>query len=82
MSPAALLRVLPRLWDNLPIWDQAAELGCLDLHILGGEPLLHPQVVQITRHIHDCHMTTGVTTNGFLLTMPGLESLIDAGHRI
>ena len=114
MSPSALLRVLPRLWDNLPIWgqlnitwqcnlaciycnqydntrghvgfdvlarriDHAAELGCLDLHLLGGEPLLHPQVVQLTRRIRDRRMTTGVTTNGFLLTMPRLEELIDAG---
>ena len=113
-SPSALLRTLPRLWDNLPVWgqlnitwqcnlacvycnqydntrghvafdalarriDHAAELGCLDLHLLGGEPLLHPDVVRLTRRIRERRMTTGVTTNGFLLTQPNLEALIDAG---
>jgi MoaA/NifB/PqqE/SkfB family radical SAM enzyme len=59
--------------------DHAAELGCLDLHLLGGEPLLHPDVVRLTRRIRERRMTTGVTTNGFLLTQPTLEALIDAG---
>jgi MoaA/NifB/PqqE/SkfB family radical SAM enzyme len=59
--------------------DKCHELGVMHTDLIGGEPLLHPDLermfAQITRH----GMTSGMTTNGFLLTAARLDALIAAG---
>src|SRR5258708_34528748 len=48
--------------------DKIRELGALHTDLLGGEPMLHPDIAGIMRYVVDRGMTTGMTTNGFLLT--------------
>jgi MoaA/NifB/PqqE/SkfB family radical SAM enzyme len=59
--------------------DKIKELGALHTDLLGGEPMLHPDLARIMRHVVDRGMTTGMTTNGFLLTQARLDELIAAG---
>jgi len=114
-APGVILRHLPRVFDDLPIWaqlnitwkcnldcsycteydnskdhvpydvltpriDKIKELGTLHTDLIGGEPLLHPDIMRLMRYVvHHHGMTTGMTTNGFLLTEDKLKELIDAG---
>ncbi|HEY1555730.1 MAG TPA: radical SAM protein [Kofleriaceae bacterium] len=114
-APGVILRNLPRVFDDLPIWaqlnitwkcnldcaycseydntkdhipyeeltpriDKIKELGTLHCDLIGGEPLLHPELLRLMRYVTHHHgMTTGMTTNGFLLTQDKLGELIDAG---
>jgi len=47
--------------------------------LIGGEPLLHPDIFPLMRHVVHSGMSTGMTTNGFLLTEDKLDALIDLG---
>jgi len=113
-SPGAILRSLPRAFDDLPIWaqlnitykcnldcgycseydnskdhvptedlkariDKIKSLGALHTDLIGGEPLLHPDVMPLMKYVVDHGMTTGMTTNGFLLTEDKLKQLMDTG---
>jgi MoaA/NifB/PqqE/SkfB family radical SAM enzyme len=44
----------------------------------GGEPLLHPDLVELVRYAKRCIPMVGLLTNGFLLTQRGIASLNDA----
>ena len=59
--------------------DHLADLGTSIITISGGEPLLHPQLEDIIRHIRDRGMIAGMITNGYLLTQSRIESLNNAG---
>jgi MoaA/NifB/PqqE/SkfB family radical SAM enzyme len=59
--------------------DHLADLGTSIITISGGEPLLHPQLEEIIRHIRVRGMIAGMITNGYLLTQSRIESLNDAG---
>lgn len=59
--------------------DLLANLGTSIITISGGEPLLHPQLEDIIRHIRVRGMIAGMITNGYLLTKARIESLNDAG---
>jgi MoaA/NifB/PqqE/SkfB family radical SAM enzyme len=59
--------------------DKCKELGVMHTDLIGGEPLLHPEILPLMRHVRAQGMTTGMTTNGFLLTQDKLEALLDAG---
>jgi MoaA/NifB/PqqE/SkfB family radical SAM enzyme len=59
--------------------DKCHELGVLHTDLLGGEPLLHPDLERLFRKIGEHGMTSGMTTNGFLLTEARLDGLIAAG---
>ncbi len=56
-----------------------ADMGTSIITISGGEPLLHPELEQIIRHIRRRGMIAGMITNGYLLTQARIESLNDAG---
>ena len=47
----------------LDLIDQLAELGCTDVQLIGGEPLLHPGFAQITGHALAKEMTVEVYSN-------------------
>ena len=49
------------------------------LVITGGEPLMHPQLINIGQHIHNNEMRWGMVTNGMLLTSEILNRLQTAG---
>jgi MoaA/NifB/PqqE/SkfB family radical SAM enzyme len=60
--------------------DKIKSLGTLHTDLIGGEPLLHPDLIPLMKYVTGHHrMTTGMTTNGFLLTEDKLLELIDAG---
>ena len=60
--------------------DKCKELGALHTDLIGGEPLLHPDLIRLFSAIKARGMTSGMTTNGFLLTDDKLDRLMDAGH--
>ncbi|MFT3697461.1 MAG: radical SAM protein [Kofleriaceae bacterium] len=59
--------------------DKIKELGARHTDLIGGEPLLHPDVVPAMKYVLDSGMTTGMTTNGFLLTEEKLKELLGIG---
>jgi MoaA/NifB/PqqE/SkfB family radical SAM enzyme len=59
--------------------DHCKRLGALHVDLVGGEPVMHPDLASLMRHVTSLGMTTGMTTNGFLLTERILEELLDAG---
>lgn len=59
--------------------DKCRELGVLHTDLIGGEPLLHPDLVRLFQHVSARGMTSGMTTNGFLLTRDKLDRLLEAG---
>ena len=59
--------------------EKCRALGVLHTDLIGGEPLLHPDLERLFSEITSRGMTSGMTTNGFLLTADKLERLLDAG---
>ena len=59
--------------------DKCHELGVLHTDLIGGEPLLHPDLLRLFQRIKAHGMTSGMTTNGFLLTADKLDRLLDSG---
>src|SRR5208337_1166203 len=59
--------------------DQLAHLGTAIVTISGGEPILHPELDEIIRHIRKKGMIAGLITNGYLLTAERIERLNRAG---
>src|SRR5207245_10232465 len=67
-SPVPLAEMKKRL-------DILADMGTSIITISGGEPLLHPELDDIIRHIRRRGMIAGMITNGFLLTQKRIEEL-------
>jgi len=59
--------------------DILADMGTSIITISGGEPLLHPELDDIIRHIRRRGMIAGMITNGFLLNQERIERLNRAG---
>lgn len=59
--------------------DKIAELGCLRIGLQGGEPLLHPDIVELVRHCKSRGLRTSMATNGFHLTAALAAQLRAAG---
>jgi len=59
--------------------DRLAALGTGIVTLSGGEPLLHPDVDAIIRHIRERGMIATVITNGYLLTRDRIARLNRAG---
>jgi MoaA/NifB/PqqE/SkfB family radical SAM enzyme len=59
--------------------DKLAELGSVFVTLTGGESLLHPDVVELVRHIRARGMTPFLNTNGYRLTAAIIDGLNDAG---
>jgi MoaA/NifB/PqqE/SkfB family radical SAM enzyme len=55
--------------------DLLAALRTSVIGLTGGEPLMHPQVDTIIRHIRRRGMISGLITNGYFLTPEMIESL-------
>jgi sulfatase maturation enzyme AslB (radical SAM superfamily) len=71
--------------DTVKQWvDKIKELGCMRIGIQGGEPLKHPDIVEIVRYIKSKKMGCSMSSNAFLLTdelQQGLEAAgLDAIH--
>jgi MoaA/NifB/PqqE/SkfB family radical SAM enzyme len=59
--------------------DRLADLGTSIITISGGEPLLHPDLDLIIRHIRQRGLLAGMITNGYLLVPERIERLNRAG---
>src|SRR4030088_3243017 len=55
--------------------DILAGMGTSIITISGGEPLMHPEIDQVIRHIRGQGMLAGMITNGFLLDRKTIEKL-------
>lgn len=59
--------------------DHLADMGTSIITISGGEPLLHPDLDEIIRHIRKRGMIAGLITNGFFLNKERIGRLNEAG---
>ncbi len=59
--------------------DILADMGTSIITISGGEPLMHPELEEIIRHIRKRGMIAGMITNGFLLSKERIGTLSEAG---
>ena len=59
--------------------NRLASFGTTIITISGGEPLLHPDLDDIIRHIRQRGILAGLITNGYLLTAERIERLNRAG---
>ena len=59
--------------------DQLARLRTANIEISGGEPLLHPDLAELIRHIRRTGALAGLITNGYLLNEKRIEGFNDAG---
>jgi MoaA/NifB/PqqE/SkfB family radical SAM enzyme len=59
--------------------DYLAAMGTSIITISGGEPLMHPELEEVIRHIRKHGMIAGMITNGFLLSKERIASLNKAG---
>jgi MoaA/NifB/PqqE/SkfB family radical SAM enzyme len=59
--------------------DKLAELGTSVVAFSGGEPMLHPDLDDLIRHIRRHRMMAGLITNGYFLVPKRIEQLNDAG---
>jgi MoaA/NifB/PqqE/SkfB family radical SAM enzyme len=59
--------------------DTLAGMGTSIITISGGEPLMHPELDEIIRHIRRRGMIAGMITNGFFLSKERIEQLNAAG---
>jgi len=59
--------------------DILADMGTSIITISGGEPLMHPDLDEVIRHIRQRGMIAGLITNGFYLNRERIERLNEAG---
>jgi MoaA/NifB/PqqE/SkfB family radical SAM enzyme len=59
--------------------DLLAEMGTSVITISGGEPLMHPELDEVIRHIRKRGMIAGLITNGFFLNKDRIQRLNGAG---
>src|SRR5271169_1333576 len=71
-KPVALEEMKRRL-------DHLADMRTSIITISGGEPLMHPELDELIRHIRKRGMIAGLITNGFFLNRERIERLNEAG---
>ena len=59
--------------------DKLAELGTSVVAFSGGEPMLHPELDALIRHVRRRGMMAGLITNGYFLVPKRIEELNRAG---
>lgn len=59
--------------------DEAAALGCLQIHFSGGEPTVRPDLEQLVAHAAQAGLYTNLITSGVLCDAPRLARLASAG---
>jgi MoaA/NifB/PqqE/SkfB family radical SAM enzyme len=59
--------------------DKLAELGTSIVTISGGEPMMHPELDQIIRHIRSRGIIAGLISNGYYFTPDRIKRLNEAG---
>ncbi|MUN39109.1 pyrroloquinoline quinone biosynthesis protein PqqE [Actinomadura litoris] len=64
-------------WER--VFGEAADLGVVQAHVSGGEPLLRPDLAAIVAAAHRAGVYTQLVTSGVGLTATRLEELVKAG---
>ena len=64
-------------WSS--IFQQAGEMGVLQLHLTGGEPLARPDLMELVRAGRAAHLYVNLITSGVGLDASRLDALIEAG---
>jgi MoaA/NifB/PqqE/SkfB family radical SAM enzyme len=59
--------------------DKLRQLGTSVVAFSGGEPMLHPDLDDLIRHIRRCGMMAGLITNGYFLVPKRIHDLNEAG---
>lgn len=59
--------------------DEVARLGSFSVGFSGGEPMLHPTLDGLIRHVRDRGMMAGLITNGYRLNPRRIDALNSAG---
>ncbi|HEX8936131.1 MAG TPA: pyrroloquinoline quinone biosynthesis protein PqqE, partial [Pseudonocardiaceae bacterium] len=65
--------------DWLSVLSQARELGVLQVHLSGGEPLLRPDLPALVAHAHGLGCYVNLVTSGLGLTASRLDDLVSRG---
>ncbi|UPY36583.1 pyrroloquinoline quinone biosynthesis protein PqqE [Sediminicoccus sp. KRV36] len=80
-NPAELTRMSEELstaeWGR--VFQEAAALGCLQIHLSGGEPTARRDIVELVASAHDSGLYTNLITAGVLLDAGLMERLVAAG---
>lgn len=63
----------------IDVLSQARELGVLQVHMSGGEPLARPDLTELVRHASDLGCYVNLVTSGLGLTEQRMTELADAG---
>ncbi|MET8760325.1 pyrroloquinoline quinone biosynthesis protein PqqE [Lentzea sp. NPDC004782] len=65
--------------DWLSVFDQARSLGCLQIHLSGGEPLLRPDLPELVAHANSLGCYVNLVTSGVGLSRDRLRDLASRG---
>lgn len=65
--------------DWLRVIDQGEQLGALQIHFTGGEPLLFRDLESLVRRARERQLYTNLITSGVPLSFERLQALVDAG---
>jgi pyrroloquinoline quinone biosynthesis protein E len=80
-NPLALERASAELstdeWKR--VFDEAAALGVLQVHLSGGEPMARRDLAELVRHAAQAGLYTNLITSGVMLTRDSLDALVEAG---
>jgi PqqA peptide cyclase len=60
-------------------FSEAAELGVVQLHLSGGEPMLRDDLIELIQYARGCDLYTNLITGGTLLNEDKLSRFRDAG---
>jgi MoaA/NifB/PqqE/SkfB family radical SAM enzyme len=70
-------------FNDLTKWiRKIRDLGTMRIALVGGEPLTHPNIVELVRYCRELGFATSLTTNGFLLTRKLVHQLENAGLQV
>ena len=64
-------------WCN--VFDQAREMGAVQLGFSGGEPLVRQDLEQLVKHAHNLGFYTNLITSGMGLNQQRIENLKNVG---
>jgi PqqA peptide cyclase len=80
-NPVDFHRSRDELWtlEWRRVFSEAAELGVMQVHLSGGEPLLRDDLTELIQHARSCDLYTNLITGGTLLDDEKLRRLRDAG---
>ena len=65
--------------DWLRVLEEAAEMGVLQVHFSGGEPMARPDLYTLIAHAHKLNLYTNLITSGVLITPQTMKRLDESG---